>query len=99
VQRDWARAADFWRRSTNVTVRRAQRGTDDIGQALTGKRKGEAEQEGDRFWGLVKVVHRLASEGRGAGASLAREMFQTAQWASWSAWASSQARTPALPLA
>ena len=44
VQRDWARAADFWRRSTGVIVRRAQRGTDDVGQALTGKRKGEAEQ-------------------------------------------------------
>ena len=81
VQRDWARAADFWRRSTGVIVRRAQRGTDDVGQALTGKRKSEAEQASYRFWGLVKAVHRLASEGRGADASLAREMFQTAQWA------------------
>ena len=63
VQRDWARAADFWRRSTGVIVRRAQRGTDDVGQALTGKRKGEAEQESDRFWGLVKAAHRLASQG------------------------------------
>ncbi len=27
VQRDWARAADFWRRSTGVIVRRAERGT------------------------------------------------------------------------
>jgi tetratricopeptide (TPR) repeat protein len=69
VQRDWARAGDFWRRSTGVIVRRAQRGTDDVGQALTGKRKGEAEQLSYRFWGLVKVVHRLASEGRSADAS------------------------------
>ena len=95
VQRDWARAADFWRRSTGVTVRRAQRGTDDVGQALTGKRKGEAERESDRFWGLVKVVHRLASDGRSADASLAREMFQTAQWASASEAAASLAQMAA----
>ena len=48
LQRDWARAADHWRRSTAVIVRRAQRGTDDVGQALTGKKKSEAEQEG--YW-------------------------------------------------
>ena len=82
VQRDWQRAADYWRRSTSVTVRRAQRGTDDVGQVVTGKRKGEAEQLTYRFWGLVKAVHRLASEGRVADANLARETFQTAQWAS-----------------
>ena len=56
VQRDWARAADYWRRSTGVIVRRARRGTDDVGQALTGKRKGEAEQSSYQFWGLVKTV-------------------------------------------
>ena len=54
VQRDWARAADFWRRSTGVTVRRAQRGTDDVGQALTGKRKGEAEREAIDSGGLSR---------------------------------------------
>jgi CHAT domain-containing protein len=57
--------------------------------ALTGKRKGEAEREIRRFWGLVKVVHRLASDGRSADTSLAREMFQTAQWASASEAAAS----------
>jgi hypothetical protein len=44
------------------------------------KEKGEAEQVGYRFWGLVKVVHRLAVQDREAEAGLAREMFQTAQW-------------------
>ena len=61
-------AADYWRRSTGVIVRRAQRGTADVGQALTGKRKGEAEQRSYQFWGLVKVVHRLAAQDRSAGA-------------------------------
>ena len=51
--------------------------------------------ESHRFWGLVKVVHRLASEGRSADASLAREMFQTAQWASASEAAASLAQMAA----
>ena len=33
------------------------------------------------FWGLVKVVHRLAAESRSPDAAASREMFQTAQWA------------------
>ena len=92
VQSEWVRAADFWRRSTGVTVRRAQRGTDDVGQVLTGKTKGEAERDSVRFLGLVKVVHRLASDGRSADASLVREVFQTAQWASASEAAASLAQ-------
>jgi hypothetical protein len=41
-----------WRRGTSVIVRRTQRGgTTDVGQALTGKRKGEAEQLSFQFWG------------------------------------------------
>jgi CHAT domain-containing protein/tetratricopeptide (TPR) repeat protein len=95
VQRDWTRAADYWRRSTSVVVRRTQRGTDDVGQALTGKRKGEAEQESDQFSGLVKAVYRLASEGHNAQVGLLREMFQTAQWARGSEAAQSLAQMAA----
>jgi len=89
AQRDWVRAADFWRRSTGVIVARAEPGTADVGQALTGKRIGEAERSSWHFWGLVKVAHRLASEGRGTDTDLAREMFQTAQWAQGSEAAAS----------
>jgi CHAT domain-containing protein/tetratricopeptide (TPR) repeat protein len=95
VQRDWVRAAEYWRRSTGVIISRAQRGTHDVGQALTGKRKSEAEQLSWQFWGLVKVVYRLASQGRSADASLAQEMFQTAQWASASEAAASLAQMAA----
>ena len=95
AEHDWARAADFWRRSTGVIVRHAQRGTDDVGQALTGKGKGEAERERHRFWGLVKVGHRLALERRSVDASLASEMFQTAQWSSASEAAASLAQMTA----
>ena len=80
LQRDWARAADYGRRSTGVIVRRARRGGDDLGQALTGKTKGEAEQNRYRFWGLAKAVYRLASERDTADAGLAGEMFKITQW-------------------
>ena len=95
VQRDWPRAADYWRRGTAILMRRAQRGTADVGQTLTGKRKGEAEQESYMFWGLVKAAHRLALDGHGADAVLLREMFQTAQWALGSEAAGSLAQMAA----
>ena len=39
-QSDWARAADFWRRSTGVITRRAERGTErPLAGRLTGKNK------------------------------------------------------------
>ena len=94
-QRDWVRAADFYRSSTSIVIRRAQRGSDDVGQALTGRRKEEAEQERHRFWGLVKAVHHLAVQDSGAHANLAREMFQAAQWAQGSEAAASLAQMAA----
>jgi CHAT domain-containing protein len=81
AQSDWVHAADFWRRSTNVSVRRARRDSDDLGHATTGKKKGEAEQESLNFRFLVKAVYRMASQGPAADAGLASEMFRTAQWA------------------
>jgi CHAT domain-containing protein/tetratricopeptide (TPR) repeat protein len=93
-QGDSARAADYLRRSTGVITRRAQRGTLVVGEALTGKRKSEAEQQSERFWALVKVVHRLALERRN-DTSLRREMFQTTQWARSSEAAASLAQMAA----
>jgi CHAT domain-containing protein len=93
-QEDWARAADFWRRSTSVLTHRAQRGTADVGQALTGKRKDEAERSGERFSGLVKAAHRLASQ-KGADVGLLGETFQAAQWALGSEAATSLAQMAA----
>ena len=77
------------------TGRRAERGTADVGQAVTGKRKGETEQASYRFWGLVKAVHRLAAQDRSLEATLAKEMFQTAQWAQGSEAAASLAQMAA----
>src|SRR5262249_5781041 len=92
-QGDWARAADNWRRSTSMIVRRTQRGTV-VGEALTGKGQSEAERLSWEFWLLVKAVDRLASEQRN-DTSLQREMFLTAQWAQSSEAAASLAQMAA----
>ncbi len=95
AQRDWARAADLLRRSTGVAVRRAQRGTTEIDQTLTGKGKSEVEQVNSEFWVFLKATYRLASQERTAEASLTGEMFQTTQWAQSSEAAQSLAQMAA----
>src|SRR5262249_40088938 len=55
---DWPHAADYWRRSTDIIVRRIQRGLAGGGESLTGKRKSETQQVAYQFFGLVKMVHR-----------------------------------------
>ena len=89
-QSDWTRAALFWERSTGVIIPRAERSTETIGTAPTGKGESEAEQNSDQFWGLVKAAHRLAAE-----PGLAAEMFETAQWARSSEAAASLAQMAA----
>jgi CHAT domain-containing protein/tetratricopeptide (TPR) repeat protein len=78
-QGDWARAAVYLRRSTSIIIRRASRGKL-VGEALTGKRKSEAEQLSFQFRDLVKAANRLASK-QPNDIGLRREMFQIAQWA------------------
>jgi CHAT domain-containing protein/tetratricopeptide (TPR) repeat protein len=95
VQRDWTRAAQFLRRSTAAIAGRTQRGALDTGEAVTGKKKSEAEQSDWQFWGLVKAVYRLLREGGTQDALASAEMFQTAQWAAGSEAAQSLAQMAA----
>jgi CHAT domain-containing protein/tetratricopeptide (TPR) repeat protein len=95
ARQDWANAADFWRRSTSVLARRARRGTSDLGQALIGNRKNDAERSSWQFKALVKVVYRVARDRRNDEPALLREMFQTAQWAQASEAATSMAQMAA----
>jgi CHAT domain-containing protein len=95
AQADWAPAVDYWRRGTAVLLRRAQRGTADVGQAVTGKGKSEAEQLRYEFWGQIKAAHRLAKQDPVAETKIAEEMFQTAQWALGSEAAASLAQMAA----
>jgi CHAT domain-containing protein/tetratricopeptide (TPR) repeat protein len=82
-QRDWARAADLWRRSTSVIIRRIDRRTSGprIGQRAGEKARGEVERSSHWFWSLAKAVYRLESQGREPDLPRTDEMFQTAQWA------------------
>ena len=77
-QRNWAGAADYWRRATNVIERRAERG---LVRSEEGASKGEAVRRSEYFSGLVKMSDRLAPQGHADRARLGREMFVTAQWA------------------
>ncbi len=79
-QSDWPKAVDLWRRSTAAIAARTSRGAQDIGQALTGKAKGAAEQAALQFRALVKAAYRLTPQGGMPDPDLSREMFKTAQW-------------------
>jgi CHAT domain-containing protein/tetratricopeptide (TPR) repeat protein len=76
---DWVQAANYWRSSTSVLIRRATRGAL-VGAALTGKRESEASRSSLDFQGLVKAVYRLTPKQHDE-TGLLHEMFQTAQWA------------------
>jgi CHAT domain-containing protein len=95
VQRDWVRATDFWRRSTALTVRRAQNGLANGDPQLSAKGKSEVDQIGDRFYGLVKVLSRLGIEQGNNHPALTAEAFATAQWAQGSQAAASLAQMAA----
>jgi CHAT domain-containing protein/tetratricopeptide (TPR) repeat protein len=78
AQRDWGTAADYWQRSTNLVIRRISRTSEGAGEAATNKRDTE------RFSMLVKAVYRAATDQHDTSATLARDVFETAQWASTS---------------
>ena len=88
LKSDWARAADYWRRSTGIIKRHAERGG---AGDRTGASGGEAQQLGWQFWGLIKATHRLPAQSPTAIA----EMFEAAQWAQASQAAASLAQMAA----
>jgi CHAT domain-containing protein len=90
-QRDWARAAGYWRRSTGILESRARRG---LGGDAEISLEGKGWQWRSYSVGLVKMTHRLAAEGRAPG-SFAGDMFETAQWAQASEAAASLAQMAA----
>jgi tetratricopeptide (TPR) repeat protein/CHAT domain-containing protein len=92
AQGDWARAADYWRRSTGVIQRRTQRG---LAGSAEGSTKGEAQRLGSQFASLVRMTHRLATQGRVDKEIQSRAMFETAQWAQGSEAAASLAQMAA----
>jgi CHAT domain-containing protein/tetratricopeptide (TPR) repeat protein len=79
AERDWSRAAEFWRNSANIIAHRPDRDSDDQGMPATGA--------GQRLLilSLVKAMYRLATEGNttesgsGPGKAPLNEIFETAQ--------------------
>jgi tetratricopeptide (TPR) repeat protein/CHAT domain-containing protein len=91
---DWARAEDFLRRGIAVLVQRMRRGTQNVGQAMTGKRKSETVEASVAFSAAIKAASRLVSEQHNV-TGLLSEMFQIAQWAQSSEAAESLAQMAA----
>ena len=83
-KRDWVRSVDFLRRCARVIVHRTQRGTNNLGKAVTGKNMSEATHVNWIFTGLVKISHRLNIKDQSVNTAplreaRMREMFLTAQ--------------------
>jgi CHAT domain-containing protein/tetratricopeptide (TPR) repeat protein len=95
VQRDWKDAANSWRQSTGLLLRRSRRGTEMLGAARVGTGRSETERASYRFRNLVKATHRVAEADKAQAEQLAREMFQSAQWAHASESAASLAQMAA----
>lgn len=76
AQQQWTTAAAYLKQSTDLIIRRVKRGADTLGPS---EAKSDAERQ--RFWRLVKVVHRGGELETTGGQERAREMFKTAQWA------------------
>lgn len=93
AQGDWARAFAFWRRSTGVIVRSAERGTAAVSKTSVGARKRGLDPNSDRFRSLFKAAYRLEAMERDPG--LAAEMFESAQWSQSSEAAASLAQMAA----
>jgi CHAT domain-containing protein/tetratricopeptide (TPR) repeat protein len=75
-RREWAQAAEYWRRSTQAIEARTVRGTTASGKPLTGQ-KSETELEIPQFRGFIKAEYLAAP----AAIENLRETFQAAQWA------------------
>jgi CHAT domain-containing protein/tetratricopeptide (TPR) repeat protein len=85
---DWAGAADSWRHSTGIIVRRARRGIGSASASLE-RRSIETARWNSQFQGLVKAGYRLATQSRRTSGNLDREMLEIAQWGLYSEAAAS----------
>jgi tetratricopeptide (TPR) repeat protein/CHAT domain-containing protein len=81
AQGQWEKAALYGREATHLIVGRLARSAQAPGPGLTGKGKSEIARENERFWRLVKILHRLANADATQAPELAREAFRLAQWA------------------
>jgi len=89
---DFAGAADYWRRSTDVIVLRTKRGVAGIAEDSS---NGEAQRLSWQFSGLVRMLYRLSARDPSRRDADARETFEIGQWAQSSEAAGSLAQMAA----
>lgn len=87
AQGHWSDASNYWRLSTDIVKRRAERGL--------AAGPGEGEGRHSNFEGLVRATYRLTLQDPGAKVALATEMFEVVQWAESSEAAASIAQMSA----
>ena len=80
LQGQWEQADAYWRRSTDLIVRRTFREANNIGRALT-RAQAPAQRTRDLFAGLIKANHRIALALPAQTPKLTADMFLAAQWA------------------
>jgi len=93
--RDWAQAAEFWQKSTEIIIRRSGRGAQTRQSELASLGTSDASQQRSQFLGLIKAYYRLAEADPAQATSIAARMFETAQWAGSSKAAQSLAQMAA----
>jgi tetratricopeptide (TPR) repeat protein/CHAT domain-containing protein len=81
LENDWISAATYWRQSTGIATRRARRGLNDPGKALTGRSDAARKPEARAFAEFVKVLYKTSSQDMSVQVELMDEAFQSAQWA------------------
>jgi CHAT domain-containing protein/tetratricopeptide (TPR) repeat protein len=80
AKREWELAASYWRKSTDLLLRRNERGHDDVGKSLTAKTISLPQRYSFEFWGLIRSSYRLWKLNPATRASVPRDMFMAAQW-------------------
>jgi CHAT domain-containing protein/tetratricopeptide (TPR) repeat protein len=80
-QQNWSQAAKAWRRSTAITADRTLRDAREGSRPMARGGKRAATRLRNYFTNLVKAAYRSAPPGSRTSETVAREMFEIAQWA------------------
>ncbi|MCB1512661.1 MAG: CHAT domain-containing protein, partial [Hyphomicrobiaceae bacterium] len=95
AQSDWQRASDYFRRGSAVVAERTRRGSQIVGQRLTGRTKSETVRSSRAFRVFVKSAYRLLRHRDADADKITSEMFKAAQWSTSSEAAGSLAKMAA----
>lgn len=95
AQGDWLSAFAYYRRATDIIVRRTRRVRHKIGRPRSGKIHSSALQKRETLVSFVSAAHRVASDKNMPTADYSAATFEIAQWALFSKAASTLAQMSA----